>query len=242
MKNFIVILALLLVVNHVDALAQALVRSPSRASEINALKTQMNGTIALTDFSSRTFSDLLLNGVIIEGTPYAKDETSTGYFYMKDSVIITPTKLNYYANGFEFKAGDKTYVATAASLDSVVVDKETYVYRIFGYNGEKPSRKLVKRLYLNGKNALYEYKMVDFIQETKPGPLVDHKPAHFEWKEPLYLYEIDYRIIPLTNFKELIKTFPGKEKEINKFIKLNSIHTDSPLHLQVLLDYVSKLK
>lgn len=242
MKNFIVILTLLWIVNHVDAQVQSISRSSARAAEMNTLKTQMNGTIALTDFSSRTFSDLLLNGVIIEGTPYAKDETSTGYFYMKDSVVITQTKLNYYANGFEFKVGDKTYVATAASIDSVVADKETYLYRTFPYKGENPSRKLVKRLYNNGKNALYEYKAVDFIQETKPGPLVDHKPAHFEWKEPLYLFEIDYRLFPLNNFKELIKAYPGKEKEINKFIKLNGIRTDSPLHLQVLLDYVSKLK
>ena len=88
---------------------------------------------------------------------------------------------------------------------------------------------------------IYVYRAVEFKQEVKPGPLVDYKPAHFEWNDPIYLFELGDKLIILNNFKELTAAFPGKEKDIQKFIKYNKISKDNPEELKRLFGYISKL-
>lgn len=240
MKNLVFFFVFLFVANHLQAQAQTIVRSPDRASEITATKLQMAGTIALTDFSSRVASDKLLNELGVEGSPYAKEDSSMGFFYLGKQVIKTPTRLNYYLNSFEFMSGGKLYVATATTIDSVIVDSTTYVYRSFKFKGETQSR-VVKVIGRQGKNAMYMYRGAEFIQEVKPGPLVDYRKPHFEWNSPMYLFEIGNKLIMLNTFTELMETFPGKEIDIKKFIKYNRISKNDPDELKKLLDYVSQL-
>jgi hypothetical protein len=235
MKNLVLIIVFLCAVNHLEAQLQT-----ARTLEMNTLKTQMNGIIALHDFSARVGTAKLLEDLNIVGTPYAKEESSIGIFYLKDSLIKIPTKLNYYANGFEFEADGKTFVTTSNTIDSVTVDGQTYVFREFNFREGNLSR-VLKVIDRQGENVMYVYQGVEFKQEQKPGPLVDYKPAHFEWNDPVYLFEIGDRLLILNNFKGLIGAFPGKENDVKKFIKENNINKDSPAELKRLLGYISKL-
>lgn len=236
MKNLILLIVFLHAVNYLEAQLES-----ARAIEMNALKTQMNGIIALTDFSSRAGTAKLLEDLHIEGTPYAKEESSAGIFYLKDSLIKIPTKLNYYANGFEFEADGKTYTTNSNTIDSVIVEGETYVFRVFNFKGENLAR-VLKVIDRQGKNVMYVYKEVEFKQEVKPGPLVDYKPAQFKWNDPVYLFELRDKLVILNNFRGLIAAFPGKENDIKKFIKENNINKDNPNELRTLLGYVSQLQ
>lgn len=219
---------------------QPVVRSVDRISEMTTLKLQMNGIITLADFSSRVASERLLNKLGIEGAPYANEDSAMGFFYLNNQVIKTPTRLNYYLENFEFMFGGKVYVADANIIDSVIVDSATYVYRSFKFN-DKENKRVVKIIDQQGKNMIYMYRNVEFKQEVKPGPLVDFKSAHFEWNDPIYLFEIGNQLIKLNNFKELMAAFPDKENDIKKFIKENYIHKDNPDELKNLLGYIVRL-
>jgi hypothetical protein len=235
MKHVILLFAFVIVAKHVAAQIQN-----ARASEINAIKTQVSGIRALTDFSSHAGTAKLLDALQIQGKPYLKEENSMGTFYLGDSIIKIPTRLNYYANGFEFEADGKTYVTTSNTIDSVLVDNATYVFRVFKLKGESLPR-VLKVVDRHGRNLLYVYQPVEFVQEQKPGPLVDYKPARFEWNDQVYLFELGSKLIILNNFKELMSMFPGKEKDIRKFIKENNINKDNPDELRKLLGYMSQL-
>ena len=237
MKNLVLLFVCLICLPCSDAHIQPVVRSLDRMSEMTTMKLQMNGIMTLADFSSRVGSDKLLNKLGIEGTPYAKEDSTMGFFYLSNKVIKTPTRLNCYLENFEFMFGGKVYVADANLIDSVIVDSTTYVYRSFMFNDRK-TKKVLKIIGRQGKNSIYMYRNVEFKQEVKAGPLVDFKPAHFEWNDPIYLFEIENRLIMLNNFKELMVAFPDREKEIKKFIKENYIHKDNPDELKNLLGYI----
>jgi hypothetical protein len=218
---------------------QPVVRSVDRISEMTTLKLQMNGIVTLTDFSSRVASDRLLNKLGIEGTPYAKEDSAMGFFYLNNQLIKTPARLNYYLENFEFMYGGKVYVVTANAIDSVIIDSATYVYRTFKFN-EKKIKRVVRIVDRQGNYMIYMYRNVEFKQEVKPGPLVNYKSAHFEWSAPIYLFEIDNKLIKLDSFKELMAAFPQKEKDIKRFIKEENIHKDNPDELKKLLGYIIK--
>ena len=235
MKNVVLLFAFLSLANQLTAQIQN-----ARGAEINGLRTQMSGTIALTDFSSRAGTAKILSDLNIQGKPYLKEENSMGVFYQSNGIIKILTRINYYAKGFEFEADGNTYVTTSNTIDSVIVDGETYVFRTFNLKGDSITT-VLKVLGRRGRNVLYVYRGVEFVQEVKPGPLVDYKPAHFEWNDPLYLFELGGKLITLNNFKRLLEVLPAKEKDIRKFIKENSIQKDDMEGLRRLLDYVSGL-
>lgn len=233
-------MALLNIFNYLEAQIQTVIRTPDRTSEINALKTQMNGTIALTDFASRVGMDKLSNNPNIGGTPYTKLEGSIGAFYVNDSAVKTLTRLNYALNGFEYVYEGKTYITSSNTIDSVILDSATYVFRTFKLDGKSLPR-VLKVVDHQGRNTIYIYRGSEFKPELKPGPLVDYKPAHYEWTEPVYLFELQDKLVVLNNFKGLIAAFPGKEDDIKHFIKVNRINKSNPFALRVLLGYINQL-
>ena len=219
---------------------QTVSRTLDRTTEMNSLKLQTNGIITLADFSSRAASDKLLNKLGIEGSPYEKEDSTMGYFYLGSKIIQTPTRLNYYLNRFEFMENGKVYVATANTIDSVVMDSATYVYRFLKDKG-KDQPKIVKVIGHFGENFLYKYKTVIFKPQEKPGPFVELKKAHFEWSEPIFYFELNNKLISLSSFKELIKNYSNREKDIQKYINENSITKSNPEKLKKLLSYISQL-
>lgn len=177
----------------------------------------------------------------VEGTPYESKENTSGIFYQKNKTVVkTSTKLNYFLNSFEFVKDDKIFMVAENTIDSVIVNGSTYVYRSFPISGESKAR-VVKVVNRQNGNSLYIYQGVEFKPEVKAGGYVDPKPARYEWNEPFYLFELGDQIIALNNFKDLVAAFPTKENEIKKFIKENKISKDNPGELKVLLGFVSQL-
>lgn len=221
MKNILILLTFISIVNQLAA--QDVLKA------VNDLKTEM----------------LNANGYIkesyIEGTPYEKEDNSTGIFYLKDTKAIkSPTKINYFLGNFEFMNNGITYVADVNTIDSVVLDKKTYVFRNLG-STEKIVFKAVQVISQQGEYAFYIYKSVEFQPEVKAAGYVDPKPARYVWKDPVYYFAKGEQLIKLNNFKGLIAAFPGKENDIKKFIKENKISNDNPEELKKLLGFLSKM-
>lgn len=221
MKNILILLIFISIVNHLAA--QDVLKA------VNDLKTEM----------------LNANGYIkeayIEGTPYEKEDNSIGIFYLKDNKVVkSSTKLNYFLGNFEFMNNGVICVADAITIDSVVVDKKTYVFRNLS-STEKIVFKAVQVLSQQGEFAFYVYKGVEFQPEVKAAGYVDPKPARYVWKDPVYYFAKGEQLIRLNNFKGLIAAFPGKENDIKKFIKENKINDDNPEELRKLLGFLSRM-
>jgi hypothetical protein len=179
----------------------------------------------------------------IEGSPYLSEDKFIGTFYQKNKTVVkTPTRLNCYFGNFEYVANGKTYLVNASTIDSIKIEKETYVFRtFFNENGGK-SIKAVKVIVSQDGKAFYEYKGVELKPEVKPAGYVDPKPARFEWSDPIYLFEIKGKVIVLKTLKDIASIFPRNENEIKKLIKENRISISKPDKLRKLLNYISQLK
>jgi hypothetical protein len=179
--------------------------------------------------------------VYIDGTPYQLEENVTGIFYQKNKMVVkAPTRLNYFQSNFEFQLDGKTHLVDANTIDSVLINDMTYVYRTLEVKGKtKPCA--VKLVGHVGNNSIYSFTEVELKPEVKASGYVEPKPATYNWVEPVYLFEISGNLIVLTNFKKLTSTFPEKENEIKRFIKENKIKKDYPDDLKKLLGYISKL-
>jgi hypothetical protein len=178
----------------------------------------------------------------IKGTPYLNENDMVGTFYLKNkNVIKTPTKLNVYYNSFEYKIDEKSYLVNPTSIDSVSMNNETYVYKNFYINGEC-SPKIVKIVDNKGVNKMYVYKSVNLKPEVKAAGYIDPKPAQFEWSDPVYVFEINSKMIVLRNFKNITELFPNEENNIKKYIKNDHIHINNQENLKKLLGYISQIK
>ncbi len=176
----------------------------------------------------------------VAGSPYNEEASSAALFYMKDKQVIEKTtRLNYYHSNFEYVENDKTFLADAATLDSVVFNKAAYVYRSFAIDGTSKLR-VVKVIGSIGSKAVYFYKEILFKPAVKAGGYIEPKPARFENGEEFYLFELGDKLIILNSFKEFNTLFPGKENEIKKFIKENGISKNKPEELKKLLQFVSQ--
>jgi len=207
----------------------------------NPLIAQENLLQAASDLSMEArMNNGFIRPVNIEGTPYAKEDSSLGVFYQRNIKPIKAwAKLNYYFNNFEFVSNGKKNILDASIIDSVIVDKETFVFKNISVNGNNSSR-AVKVIGKQGGNSIYFFKSVEFQSEVKPGGYIDPKPARYLWVDPVYLFEKGDKIIPLNNFKMLIASFPNNEDQIKKFIKDNKIHKDNPDELRKLLTFISQ--
>lgn len=204
------------------------------------LNAQTDDVRSLLQMANDLKFEAYLHEANIEGSPYAKEEKVMGTFYQTNhSITKSPTRLNYFLNGFEFVSDGKTYVVAANSIDSVSVNNETYVYRTFGLSGTT-SQRLVKIIDRKGACTLFVYQKVNFVPAVKAAGYIDPKPAKFEWNDPVYILETGNKLIVLTSFKELTKAFPDKEPELKKFIKDNAIKKDKPEGLKKLLEFVSR--
>ncbi len=239
MKNLVLPFFLLLVTGRLAAQVQNFSKLSDLGTEINNVKVSIDGITTLSYISGKVGFNKTTYPQIA-GTPYTKEESSMGYFYMNNNVVKTPTRLNYYCGSFEFITNGKIYIATSKAIDSVLVDSATYVYRFLKINGETLYR-VVKVIDRAGKNAIYLYRSVEFKPEVKPNYLVDFKPASFEWQDPVFIFEVGDKLIILDNFKNLLSSFPGKESEIKNFIKYNKIKKDNPQDLKMLLNYIVSL-
>jgi hypothetical protein len=196
------------------------------ATELNDNANQVNG------YKKQTY---------IEGTPYLNENNTVGTFYKKNKTVVkTPTKLNMYYNSFEYLVDNKTYLINSKTIDSVSMNNENYVFIDFSINGEN-SEKVVKVIDNNGVNKLYVYRGVYITPEVQPAGYVDSKPARFEWLDPVYLFEINGKIIVLKKFKSITELFPKVENDIKKYIKENHIHINNQDNIKKLFDYISQL-
>lgn len=176
----------------------------------------------------------------VSGSPYNEEASSTGIFYMKSNQMVEKTtRLNYYHSNFEYVDNDKTYLADAAGIDSIVFNKAAYVYRNFAIDGTSKLR-IVKVIGRIGLNAVYFYKEILFKPAVKAGGYIEPKPARFERGEEVYLFESGDKLVILNNFKDFMSLFPGKENDIKKFIKENGVSKNKPEELKKLLQFVSQ--
>jgi hypothetical protein len=180
------------------------------------------------------------NESFIQGTPYAKEDNSIGFFYQKNKMVLkAPTRLNNFRNNFELVIDGKSYTIVENAFDSIVVDSATYIFRTFNKDGKTLPR-IVKIIDSQAGNTIYVYRGVEFQEEVKAGGYIDFKPAHYEWEDPIYLFEKGNNLMLLNNFKGLSAAFPGKENEIKKYIKENRINKNKPDELKMLLRYISR--
>jgi hypothetical protein len=146
-----------------------------------------------------------------------------------------------YYNSFEYLVDNKTYLVNPVTIDSVSVNNETYVFIDFSINGEN-STKVVRIIDKKGINKLCVYKGVYITPEVPPAGYVDPKPARFEWLDPVYLFEINGKIIVLKSFKSVTGLFPKADNDIKKYIKENHLRINNQENLKSLLGYISQLK
>lgn len=204
-----------------------------------------NIVIAQSDDALNSFNDDVKTAkrgetVSIAGSPYGEEPRSTGVFYMKDNNMVEKiARLNYFRSNFEYADNDKTYLADAANIDSVVFNKAAYVYRNFAIDGTSKLR-IIRVIARAGLHAVYFYKEILFKPAVKAGGYIEPKPARYESGEEVFLFESGDKLVILHNFKGLLALFPGKEDNIKKFIKENGISKNKPEELKKLLHFVSQ--
>lgn len=205
----------------------------------------VNTVFAQSDDALNNFNDDVKtakrgDAVSVSGSAYDDVPGAKAIFYMKDKhVIEKEARLNYFQSNFEYIDNDKTYLADAANIDSVVFNKASYVYRNFAIDGTNKLR-IVKVLAREGINALYFYKEILFKPAVKAGGYIEPKPARYENGEEVFLFESRDKLVVINNFKGLIALFPGKEDNIKKFIKENGISKNKPEELKMLLHFVNQ--
>jgi hypothetical protein len=177
----------------------------------------------------------------IAGSPYAEEEMVEGVFFLKNSTAVeSKTRLNYYRSSFEFVVDENTYLIDPATIDSIVVNKKTYLFKVMEYNGKKLPR-VLQIIKKSDKTSLYQFTGVELKPAVKASGYVDPKPACYQWDQPVYVMEIKGLLIELSNFKQLLKQFPENETAIKSFIKEKKINKNNPEKLIQLMQYIDSL-
>ncbi len=177
----------------------------------------------------------------IMGSPYRGEEMVDGLFYLKNKTAIeSKTRLNYFRSTFEFILDGITYLIDPATIDSIVVNKEAFVFKVMEYNGKKMPR-VLQIIKLDDKTSLYQFTGVELKPEVKASGYVDPKPASYQWDQPVYVMEIKGELVVLNNFKQLMKLFPGKENDIKSFIKEQKINKNNPEKLIQLMQHINSM-
>lgn len=179
-------------------------------------------------------------GAFIEGTPYKLAQPEDGIFYLKDKPAVqTKTRLNYYRCNFELLIDDKTFLVDESTIDSIIAEGRTYIFKEFEVNGRLLPR-VVEVVEKGKKNSIYKYTEVDVNPEVHATALVQPKPACYYWNRPIYLIEHGDKLLQINTFKKLTAMFPEKEVELKEFIKKNKIRKDRPADLKKLLNYLNQ--
>jgi hypothetical protein len=205
---------------------------------VSAQDAMMNKAMTLS-ISTHQNNDWKMNANI-EGTPYKLPQPEDGIFYPKDKpAVITKTRLNYFRSNFEFIVEDKTYLVDEASIDSIIAEGRTYLFKEFAVNGRILPR-IVEVVVKGAKNSIYKFTEVDLNPEVQATALVQPKPACYYWNQPVYLIEIGDKIFPITTLKKITDMFPEKETELKAFIKKNKIKKNRTSDLKQLLEYINQ--
>ncbi len=159
---------------------------------------------------------------------------------------ITMIKYNAYLDQIEIKsAADQTSVLNVqeGQLITTTDGKNAYEFVSYVTDDNETVKGYLNLISNNSQVKIYERLRV-FLQpetDTKSG-YEAYKPPTYKKASTKYFIKIkDNKIVQFNKKKEIFELFPGKEKQINEYIKSNKISLSDEADLSKLGTYLDSL-
>lgn len=232
-----------------DLLKSELEKKEAVEASLNSVYWQ-NSAASLIRYSSlghgtiQTF-DTRYEGV--KGTPYLYEDWQKGAIMVSGVVEPQPALINYdCVNGqLLVRLSDGSPAALPveyipAFLISDPMQSDGFAFFVSD-SDQKGNRTFYKVIY-NEKTILYQhlkkhFKPADYQRAYNP----DRRFDSFEWEKQYFIKTGNTTEKIKSNPKSILKFFPGKEKEINRYLSENKINIRNEEEIIRLLEYSDSL-
>ena len=174
------------------------------------------------------------------GSPYY-DQTLRTVMVSGSATLV---RHNSHTDQIEYLVGEETWVLTPQKNVLIPTSDKKYIYvytdYAFGNKAEEGYLLLVKDL---PNVKLYSKQRVTLSKEVISNGYTAYKPATYEKLPTKYLIKIkDNPIVQLTaKKKDLVKLFPGKEKEISAYLKNEKNLDENDRDMTKLAEFLNTL-
>jgi hypothetical protein len=153
-----------------------------------------------------------------------------------------PMRYNIFSDQIEFKQNNSSYIlAPEARIKQVHIGAHTFIAEEHEVKGRLKLGFLT--LLDSGKVSLMAKKIVVYNPKTEPTALAPlSSPAKFTRSQDIFYYKIgNAPAHQIFSLKDLIKSLPGKQDEVNQFAKKEKISVKKEVELLKLIRYYNAL-
>jgi len=180
----------------------------------------------------------------IEGSPYLSDDFTTGTIYTTSSykVVDIPLRYNVYNDDLEFKTTNNEILAIAKPETIVLADFGTYQMSYRNYIAGSKDKSGYFVVVEEGKATLLTKPQI-FFQKEEPGDgIKPAKPAKFVPQDDLIFISLDKQpAVRIKNKKDVYEVLKDQTKELEAYVKQNSLKINKANDLQLLVKYYNSL-
>ena len=177
-----------------------------------------------------------------EGSPYMHGEFVEGNVYINEGKSTgLPLRYNIYKDFVEFKKGTLTYVLDPnLTINKITIGSDTLIVAKYLAGGKEKLGFF--NLIASGKTSLLVKHVVKYREAQPPKALeTEGKLAKYtEYPSEYYVKFANGELVEADNVKKLIPKFPGKQDELNAYVKENKISKKDDL--KKLIDYYNSLQ
>jgi len=188
-------------------------------------------------------------------TKKAPSETATGTQYYIETFLpakidnakdITLVRYNAYNDEMELKINDVINVLQPKDnqLVTLASGKATYQYLQYVNKENVEKQNYLVVVSNTPKFKVFKKERISFIPEQQPqGGYQKYKAPQYKKLDPEYFVQVNDGKIVYSSLKkkDITKLFPGKEKEIEQFIKEHKVDTSNEADLNQLGVYINSI-
>lgn len=212
--------------------------------------------VLLADVAAAQQTNVDMSGSVgLVYTRRAPSEAATGSQYFIENFMparvdnsseISTIRYNAYSDELEVKVNEEIKVLQPKENQIITLVNNKAAYQYVEYiNKENIASQNYLVLVSNLPNLkIYKKEKVNLIPEVHPsGGYQKYKAPMYKKMDPEYYVKVKDGSIVLmpSKRKEIVSLFPGKEKEVEEFIKNNKISTDEDEDLARLGTYLNTI-
>jgi len=160
----------------------------------------------------------------VSGTMYYNESFMQAKIDNDEEVVFL--RYNAFRDEMEFKQGNDTYYLVKDDNTIVNFFNNNKVYQYLKYvDVDKVEKRGFLLKVVDGQKSMYKSEKIILIPERPSTTGYEiPKPAEYKKGKEIFYIKIEEKTIVFPkNKKELLKTFPNKNKEISDFLKANKI-------------------
>lgn len=179
----------------------------------------------------------------IEGSPFLDAAFVPGEIITQNMRFDgIPMRYNIFNDQIEFKQNNSSYIlAPETRIKQVHIGPNTFIAEEHEVKGKLKLGFLT--LLDSGKVSLMAKKIVVYNPKTEPTALAPlSSPAKFTRTQDIFYYKIgNAPVSQVFSLKDLIKSLPGKQDEVNQFARKEKISVKKEEELLKLIRYYNSL-